>query len=212
MRLRFATLAFVIGLSATATPFESSTKEQTRRTDEKLELSTTVVGEEYCAKDHLRLRLRYRFRNTGTESILLYKDSHAVAEYFVSRTLEDAAQHKYVENVEPFIQPILPDPTASATPDENLLATIKSGEAFETEHDFHLFVFDGRPESEDNLRAGNYFLELVVPTWWFGGPDKAKTARQRWRQFGYLFSDDLTSIPMPFTIKDKPQVVKCVPH
>jgi hypothetical protein len=178
---------------------------------QKMQLSTSVVRKEYCDRDHLRLKLRFRFANVGSEKLILFKYSLAVTRYMVSRTANDATNRRYVKEVKPFVELRISKSPLASTPSEELFAILKPGDSYEINDDFHLSVSDGTRDTSDFLGPGNYLLQIRVPTWWWGD-DNYNSMRERWREFGYLFSDDLTSEPMPIHIAKAPAVLKCENH
>lgn len=174
----------------------------------QLQLSTTTIREEYCDTDHLRLKLRFRFTNSGSETLILFKYSTAIFREMFSRSYKDAMERRYIQDVEPFVDPIISEPIESAIPNEQLVISLKPGESYEIDDDFHVLVFNGTKDTADYLRPGKYFLQIEVPTWWWSQP-KAAMLRERWRKYGLLWSDDLTSLPMPINIQKSPSVVRC---
>jgi hypothetical protein len=174
----------------------------------QMQLSTTVVKQEYCDSDHVRFKLRLRLANVGAEPIILYRYSLAITQSMVSRSLESAATGRYVEHLTPYVDPVLPEPANEATPDTQLMVTLRPAESYEIDVDFHLSVFDGSKETSDFLRPGNYFLRIRVPTWYWG-QEKAVKLRDRWREYGFLWTRDLTSLPMPFNVAKNRRTVKC---
>lgn len=173
----------------------------------QLQLSTTVLTQEYCGRDDLRLRLRLRFTNVGSEPLIVYRYSLAISRQMISRSYNDALEHRYLKDLEPFVDPMLPQPADAATPDDRLLVTLKPGETHEVDNDVHVFVFDGSKRSADFLRPGHYFLQITVPTWWFSR-ESADRLAERWRDRGFLWTQDLTSLPMPIDIEKSP-VTQC---
>jgi len=174
----------------------------------QMQLSTTVVKQEYCDNDHVRFKLRLRLSNVGAEPVILYRYSLAITQRMVSRSLKNAATGRYVENLTPYVDPVLPEPANEATPDNQLLVSLRPGESYEIDDDFHLSVFDGSTETSDFLRPGSYFLQIRVPTWYWG-QEKAVKLRDRWREYGFLWTRDLTSLPMPFSVDKHRRTVKC---
>ena len=59
-------------------------------------------------------------------------------------------------------------------------------------------LYDGTKDSKDFLHPGNYFLQLKVTTWYYLVPPEMY--REKWRDKGYLWSQNMTSLPMAFTV------------
>ena len=54
--------------------------------------------------------------------------------------------------------------------------------------------------------AGDYFLQIEVGTW-YDSRESAETLRDRWRQYGVLWPDSITFLPMAFRIEKNRTVV-----
>ena len=174
----------------------------------QLQLSTTMLKQEYCDRDHIRLKLRLRFTNVGSETLVVYRHSLAISRQMISRNYNDALEHRYLKEIEPFVDPILPPPADAATPDDGLFVTLKPGETHEVDNDVHVLAFDSSRKSADLLRPGHYFLQITVPTWWFSR-ESADRLRDRWRDRGFLWTQDLTSVPSPINVEKSPKVINC---
>jgi hypothetical protein len=175
-----------------------------------LQLTTIILKAEYCERDHLRFRLRYRYTNTGSETLILYRYTLAVTRELISRSLDDAQNHRYVSTLEPMVNPVLPKPASTAKPDDTLVI-LRPQEVYEIDGDYHIDLPIYDSSSHHLLPAGTYFLQLRLPTWWFGEQEEH---RQRWMKYGYLWTKDVVSAPMLVRIesKQKRQVVKCALH
>jgi len=178
------------------------------RSARQLQLSTTMLKQEYCDRDHIRLKLRLRFTNVGSETLVVYRHSLAISRQMISRSYNDALEHRYLKEIEPFVNPILPQPADAATPDDGLFVTLKPGETHEVDNDVNVLAFDSSRKSADLLRPGHYFLQITVPTWWFSR-ESADRLRDRWRDHGFLWTQDLTSLPSPIDVEKSPKVVNC---
>jgi hypothetical protein len=190
-----------LGISMPAT----SDQERPAR---QMQLSTTILKQEYCDRDHIRLKLRLRFTNVGSEILVVYRHSLAISRQMISRSYNDALEHRYLKEIEPFVDPILPQPADAVTPDDGLFVTLKPGETHEVDNDVNVLAFDSSRKSADLLRPGHYFPQITVPTWWFSR-ESADRLRDRWREHGFLWTQDLTSLPSPIDVEKSPKVVNC---
>jgi hypothetical protein len=175
-----------------------------------LQLTTEVVSQGYCSDEYstsVILNLRLNYRNTGTVPVILYKKSSVEYRYMITHSLQEAAAQKYLEDVSGFHS------TESSQvrfdlPEENFFAILKPGESYSLETVFNTTVYDGSKDSEDDLHPGHYFLQLVISTW-YHLPADPNEFREKWREKGFLWTRPVTSLPMPFTVKDMAPVVPC---
>jgi hypothetical protein len=164
----------------------------------ELRLTTTILKHELSPGEHLRLTLGLHFINAGTLPLILYRHSSVVSRYTVSRTREGALAKKFIRDVSPLVMPIVPSPRTGETPDASLFVTLQPNESYVTETEVFL---DLKADDEDQeLRAGDYFLQVRVRTW-YDPSELAMSQRKKWRPLGYLWSGAVTSSPMPFSIK-----------
>jgi len=172
----------------------------------QLELSTSILKQEYCESGGMRLKLRFRFTNSGMEPIILYRYSLAVTTEMFSRTHKDAMNGRYFEKLEPLVDPILPEPKDTATPDERLLVILEPGKSYETDQGSYMLGLTNA--TSDSLLLGDYYLRVTVPTWWWG-EEKGLSLRNRWQSVGFLWTRDLTSGPMLIRVEKTAKTVKC---
>jgi hypothetical protein len=196
---------------------DSTGPQSSRETVSKpqLRLTTQVVKSEYYCRDSLRLQLRLTFTNTGRVPIILSKRSLNVASYTVSRNLERAATRQYERQgrYEDFGESAIFDP-----PDEKDFVIIPLGGSYEMPSNrtsVHLDTASDNTALENALPVGDYVLEVVVGTWlYIGLNEKGRPLsrdsefREKWKSRGYLWTDALTSIPMPFKVEKK-ETAKC---
>jgi hypothetical protein len=55
-----------------------------------LRLTTEVLEAKFCSSDYLRLKLRLRYFNSGSEPVILYRQSNSIMTYFISRDAKAA--------------------------------------------------------------------------------------------------------------------------
>jgi hypothetical protein len=98
----------------------------------------------------------------------------------------------------------------TSPPDISEFKIIRPGESHEVDGPWTTVSFivdDGTTLPKGYLPLGSYFLQIRVGFWPYFSD--LKVWRKKWRDQGYLWSEPLTSIPMPFTVqKDRP-IVKC---
>lgn len=175
----------------------------------RLRLETDIVEQQNCASGRLHFSLRLTFKNAGQQPVILDKRSSVVPAYMVSRTPAAAAAKKYELVGRQLIDLKGAGVSFAPTLDRTTFATIKPGESYSLVSHFSLPVTDGKEDDPDSLRAGNYVLQIVVLTWYY--PQVSNVgSREQWRDEGYLWSDPVTSLPMPFTV-DKKRIGGCTP-
>jgi len=171
----------------------------------RLQLTTTVVRERSCFPGHLGLALKFTFRNVGEEPVIVDKRSF-IERAFVSRTLKAASVRKYEQE----IRADQYDGSYFDLPDMSTFVIIRPGESYDLENSqtrVSLSVDQGTPRTKDGLHTGSYFLQVEVATWFYFAD--ATQSQRKWRDKGYLWSEGLTSQPMPFTVEPNRPIVKC---
>jgi len=93
------------------------------------------------------------------------------------------------------------------TPEADSFVVLKPGESFRLETDFRVHLYDGTKDSRDFLHPGNHILEVRVATWYYYA--EPRIYRERWIDKGYLWFQNVTSLPMPFTVERNPVVTPC---
>jgi hypothetical protein len=162
-----------------------------------LQLTTEVVGLDRYSPRYVGLRLRLTFKNVGVVPLILDKNC-SVVRRLVSRDPKAAAAKQY-ESAATFdyMGAVPPREGPSNRAD---FVTLKPGE----EHAFDtgvgsFTVHDGEGEPvKGELGRGEHYLQLEVNTWSY--LNDPAPFRRRWRKQGFLWSETLTSQPMPFTL------------
>jgi len=199
-----STAGMTNGINSASTPVGSNAK---------LQLTTSVIEYLSCFPNDLTLRLRFTFKNVGTENVILEKRSSIVGRHLVSRDLEGLAAKKYEEEgrAEYDSGPDIPDALEVPTDMSNFI-TLAPGEVFEVESAWsrvHFVVNDGTRYSEAGLRVGSHFLQVEVGTWPHASESVVVRARRQWRNRGLLWTEPLISLPMQFTIDPNRPISKC---
>lgn len=84
---------------------------------------------------------------------------------------------------------------------------VEPGAALEFERTVSVYLFNAARPTEQFLKPGSHLLQVQVGAWPYIA--KPESYRQQWKEQGYLFSEGLTSVPMPFTVEKNNPVVKC---
>lgn len=175
-----------------------------------LKLTTSILDQSYCTNGSVRMLLRFRYTNTGSEAIILPRSNFAFPRVTISSSQEAAAKRRYEAEVHRFYPTILnqPFPSGGPTPDPNRFVTLQPGEAYEedaTPRYNYLFLtgFSG-----GRLRKGDHILQISVSTW-NETTELAKELSLAWRKFGILWWGDVTSEPMAFTVEKPATTIDC---
>ena len=178
------------------------TKAETR-----LQLTTSVTDQVFCAPENLVLGLRLTFRNIGKEPVILNKRI-LFGGLMVSRDLKAAAARKYETSLRYDLfggdesESGLNPPT-----DLSNFVILSPGEQYELADRVSVWTNDVTPQTGNNLRDGTHFLQIEVGTWpYIIDP---KPYHKKWKGKGFLWSQGLTSQPMPFTVMKDRQIIKC---
>src|SRR6266850_3236482 len=168
----------------------------------RLELTMTIVKGFSCSPELFTLRMRFTFKNTGSEPVMIDKHSFQVRA-MVSTSERAAAARKYIMESRGDMWGMFPfRPT-----DLSNFAILGSGEVYELDDEREsFFVSDDPANPHRRLRPGNYFLQVEVGTWPY--LDQPRPFRKTWRDKGYLWSEGIISQPMPFTIEKNRPVIK----
>ncbi len=177
----------------------------------RLQLTTSIVKQCYNFEVNpasLNWTLKLTYTNIGHQPILLDKKSSVIYKSIVSRSLKKAVAQKYEYGLSSSFLDVRRAGTHTETdPSEDAFVTLKPGESYGLETDYGVLLSDGTRDSKDYLHSGNHLLQLRVTTWYY--LDLPETYRERWRDKGYLWSQNMTSLPMPFTVEKQRNVRPC---
>ena len=172
----------------------------------QLQLTTSVAEASYTVASGstlLRLGLNLEYRNVGTRPILLDKKSSLIYRRIVSKNLKAVAACKYLHDISSHF--IFTESMKAAgfrfdtAPERAEFLTLKPGESLSLKDEIIFYVDDGSKDTKDNLHPGNYILQVRVAAWfYFADPAEWE---QKWGNEAYLWSENVTSEPMPFTVE-----------
>jgi hypothetical protein len=173
-----------------------------------LQLNPELIKLEACPGNRLRFTLRLNYTNKGKNVVMVDKRSSVIPRYMMSSSLKNAIKKKYEIDVPILIGSDGAGMTMDSVPDESQFVTLKPGESYSLVEVFH---FDGSVDEGSHgsrpLRGLN-FLQFVVLTWYYPSASNTKW-RNEWRTKGYLWSDPITSNPMPFVVQKNLPFVEC---
>lgn len=177
------------------------------------QLTATLMDQQYCIGDaeldSLQMKVRLTFTNIGTRQLILYKGSDLISRIAISRNVEDAAAKQFEVNAS------ITEITDGKRMDfhgsvpGSAFVVLSPGTSYEVETVVTVFAVRGNArEIAGAVRSGKHVLQVEVSTW----PHSkalAEELRRRWQFSGFLWSDPLISVPMPFTVKTQRNVVDC---
>lgn len=158
---------------------------------------TTSIAERHSVEDGLlNLTLNLNYLNTGTRPILLDKKSSRIYRRLVSKDLRAVSACKYIHDISShFIGSGL---LQTREPEQSDFVKLEPGESVSFKREISLFVYDGTRDTKDDLHPGTYVLQVRVAAWFYAS-DPAEW-EQKWGNQAYLWSENVTSVPMPFTV------------
>lgn len=172
----------------------------------RLRLTASIVEKKHHCSNFVGFTVRLTFENAGAKPILLDKRS-LVSGLTVSRDPEEAAagRHEVESRPEYFGSGDYFDVDPS---DMSNIIKLKPGETYAIDRGIGSFwVAEGTPLPEGYLNAGTHYLQVRVATWtYFADP---ATFRQKWSNKGFLWTEGLSSVPIPFTVEVARQSPEC---
>lgn len=180
-----------------------------------LRLTTSIVEQRYCRNDDgslaLSLRLRLRYTNVGHQPVILYKGSKLIHRHTTSRDLKDAEAGQFTSDYSLTIYSGGGIEINESSLD-SLFVTLQPEAPYEREalNVVVLPVTSGAAGTAPaTLRPGEYVLQVTTSTW-PESEELAQELRTRWQQRGLLWTDVVTSMPMPFKVEEPGCVSGCL--
>lgn len=218
-------LAWVLLLSSTivgeAHLLENSTTKKTKKEMTPLRVQGQVVKVELSREDShsivFNLRLRLKVVNAGDRPIILLRHPIWLGALTLARSQEDARAYKYIyqSSAWPSVSggpewKALRQRLDQESPPAELTQAVSPGSAFQYETDTVLYVekrgnFDKTSQSWDAIRlASPVWLQVSLEIWPVNVEPKVdpnnlefgRMLQQRWRQFGQLQIERVTSEPI----------------
>lgn len=190
------------------------------------QLKIKVVEQRYCratTANHniLRIILSVELLNSSKHPLIFFKSGYRIAEYAISKTWEDALASKHETKASLFgstqvfrLGPnnSLQEITAlidTPTPSKDFFLIIPPGESYKGEESLTIPIYVNESKRRpDNLTEGEHFLQVTLATW----PDvdiPSAKLRERWKGYGYLYSEGITSVPASFTFFHENNIEIC---
>lgn len=171
-----------------------------------VEVTAEIVGQRYCAVSpaltSLQINLRVRYRNTGTQKLILYKGHDLFFQTKVRAAAPDAKGARPYEvtylNSRYFDEEF--EPIEQATP-SRVFAVLRPGAAYEREMTVGVAVAgEGAERGVQAVAEGEHTLQLIISTWYKSRP-LAEKLRARWQDRGLLLIDPVTTLPVKLSVK-----------
>lgn len=183
----------------------------------RLQLNTSILETRYSVESgstSLRLTLKLHYLNAGTRPILLDRKSSVVYRKIVSRNLKALSACKYLYDASlHFIGVESMEAVGFRTrgePERSEFTLLKPGESLDLKDEIRLSLHDGSKDTKDDLHPGSYVLQVRVAAWFYFA--EAEEYQQKWGNEAYVWSGNVTSEPMPFTVeKSKVDAAKAIP-
>jgi hypothetical protein len=173
-----------------------------------LQLTTSIIEKKYCNSNQLRLTLRLNYANLGTQPLILYKYSTVVFQSLVSVNVEDAIAKRYKQEMHFLVNFIgdlqQPDKTRPGSD----FVVLESKRVYIAKTHVIIFIDTSKAVDSHNLPVGEYVLQIKTHTW-YETEKTAKRLNKQWKSIGSLWTDDITSMPMPFNIERQYQTTDC---
>lgn len=171
-----------------------------------LELTIELVAQSYYPGDDeldgVNLEVMLKYRNTGSDTLILEKGSDEVSRIQVARSVDDlVAQHFEQNSTLTWVTGGEgSDNCFTGSQPTKCFVSLKPGEIYQVKGRFSLFAVrdDVRPIT-GGLFSGGHVVRIQVPTW-SKARALAEQLRVRWTDYGVLWTGSVFSAPMPFTI------------
>ena len=196
-------LVIVLFLCGEANRSNAQGAAQTRNTD--LQLSTRVLEQRYCndpnAEDQfdVKMQLELQYKNVGKRTVIFDRDSDTILGYRSAGAIKDLEVAPYNERSNARQRTSI-----SETGDKpsSRFVTLKPNQTYLVETNFRL------PYSSEWALKENQILQIVVSTW-SGTKKQSDELKEKWKSIGLLWTDDVRSQPMQFSIEQDPQLEEC---
>ena len=183
--------------------------QDVRRQAQPLRLTSEIVGRRYCAgerQDILQMRLRLRYRNTGSRKLIVYQGKNL----FYQTRIRGGAQTRSYEVV--VLNSRFNDAQAevvNAPRPGGVFVTLPPGGAHETEIVVGVGLAAGASERGANsIAPGEHTLQVAASTW-YESRKLGEELRASWAAAGLLWVDPVASEPLAFNAVREERAPPC---
>ncbi len=178
-----------------------------------LQLTAEIIRQRYCIGDAeldaLDLELRLRYRNTGSQPLILYKGSDYIDAMRVYRILANGTD--VVEEINATYS-LYTDGSPWNISESSLsrdFVILPPRGVYETRTNARVFVTrEGVSQTAGSVGSGEHHLQITIPTW-FGSDDLANRLQRRWRRNGLLWTRAVTSSSIRFVVERQRTIADC---
>lgn len=172
-----------------------------------IRVSTSLADKTYCSSSNLRLTMSLTITNVSGNPVIVDKDYFAIVHTTISRNLGSGkpgpVEFKTGKNVLMEFSSV-----DESRPASELFVVLKPMEAYVTKLHDYIPIDDGHRSHAGYIKPGKFLHEGVVLTW--GGPNRlGEDLRNRWKEYGVLLLDPLTTEPIEFSVEAAPKVGDC---
>lgn len=182
---------------------------QTKPPNQPLQLTGEIVSQSYCAvtsdSSALEMKVRLRYRNIGSQKIILYKGHDLFYQTRIRSTPGNAAgpYEVWVVNSRYFDEEF--EPIDQTSPSKAFLS-LPPGAVYTREIMIGVGIVNDKVERGDSsISAGDHTLQLIVSTW-YKSRSLAQKLRREWQRKGLLWSEPLFSTPINF-VAQRPRLL-----
>lgn len=188
-------------------------KVKTEIIDQKYCIDTSVSNSKFVSNKSIEqipggeiiqsVRIKLTLSNISSKPIIIQKDYLSVPYSVIAISLKDFKKEKYISEVSSFFTLQFNTLGESSPPSEKFVILMPS-EVFSTEFDDLIYQNDLKTK----MNEGNYYLGYSIVIW--GGQVWAgKEIRERWKDFGYLWTDSIFTGPILLTVAKPKTIDKC---
>jgi hypothetical protein len=192
---------------------------QTSRRTEQLKAELTIIDSDYCKIEvesfsipdakttsvvthpltvgQLRLRLKLLITNTTSQPIIIDKSSFGIIRRTIAEVGINDRGGRVVSNTV-FYLSSKPYDLNSPSPDARLFAVIKPKDTYSVE--FNDTVPFELKDTEKLIKGASLRYDLET---WGGRNAHGESLREKWKQFGYLWIDPISTNKIPIAVKQK---------
>jgi hypothetical protein len=163
-----------------------------------IEVRSKVLKTVVCSDDTLKINSQIIITNKGKLPIVMQRSYFAVAESYVSDSIESLKKGHHIIATENFLN-VFPIDYKQLTPSNKIFVKIGVGETFTTfSTDSINLNSQNLPNNRKGLSPGSYVLLQKVETWGIN-LSPGSELRKKWRKMGFLlWTDPILSEPMAF--------------
>ena len=192
-----------------AQPGQSGALQVPSRED-ALHLGVEVKKRRYCEGDvefaTMQLQCALRFANTGRQPVILYRSAGPISKLMLAATPDKLRDGKpefellFTELGEGWRPPNTDRP-------DRAFAVLKAGQSLRVDRMVAVpFSISGRRVGAP--APGAYYMQVLVQTW-PGNSGQVSELSARWRRWGQLWTQPITSLPIPVKIDERPKLQCC---